>query len=516
MNQGWEVIEHIVGAPVVPADESLLAAKFEGLDRGVDEVLGWIQSTIPLLDGVTRIQLREFLVESTLHRPAKDEVICERNDFSTSIYAILSGSVEVVAPASDSDTDTVYGDEAASETLRFPIPTGQFFGEMSLLSGRRRSATVVAGDDCVLVEIPRLAMIKLMNSVQRVRRVIDEVSIVRKLQTSLAPGTPEADLQELTSTAVIETYRQGEVLFSEGDPSNGLHLIRRGSVTVSRKRAGDTQILAYLPAGNIVGEMALFAPEGLRNATVTATVLTETIRIPADDIARFAGQHPELRRELKSLEGQRLIANAMRAENHRSSKLVDFLMNAGAGEATDILLVDEALCVRCDNCETACAETHGGVSRLDREAGPTFGTAHIPTSCRHCENPNCMVDCPPDALRRHPNGEVYILDNCIGCGNCSVNCPYGVIQMANVDTKKSRRGVFWRLLFGEQRPTVAAPKDGAAAGVEKKAVKCDLCMKLPARRGGTARAACVASCPTGAILRVNPKNYIDQLLQDEG
>ncbi|MFT4570624.1 MAG: thioredoxin reductase/CRP-like cAMP-binding protein/Pyruvate [Hyphomicrobiaceae bacterium] len=518
MNQGWEVVEHIVGEPVTPADEALLAAKFVGLDRGVDDVLEWIQSTIALLDGVTRIQLREFLVESTIHRPGDGEVIYERNDFSTSVYAILAGSVEVIAPASDSDSDTTYGDANDANALRFPIPTGQFFGEMSLLSGRRRSATVVARRDAILIEIPRLAMIKLMNSVKRVRRVIDEVFILRKLQTSLAPETPVADLQNLAASAVIETFRQGDVLFSEGDPSDGLHLIRRGSVTVSRKRAGDTQVLAYLPAGNIVGEMALFAPEGLRSATVTSTIFTETIRIPADDIATFADAHPELRRELKTLEGQRLVANAKRSEEHRSSKLVDFLVNAGAGEATDILLIDEALCVRCDNCETACAETHGGVSRLDREAGPTFGTSHIPTSCRHCENPKCMTDCPPDALRRHPNGEVYILDNCIGCGNCAANCPYGVIQMAKVDKRKPRSAL-WRLLFGDRRAVVdPAPtqEEGAPPADPKLAVKCDLCMKLPARRGGLARAACVASCPTGAILRVNPKAYIDKLLEKEG
>ena len=62
-------------------------------------------------------------------------------------------------------------------------------------------------------------------------------------------------------------------------------------------------------------------------------------------------------------------------------------------KAGDILVIDESLCVRCDNCEKACAETHHGVSRLNREAGPTFEMLHVPTSCRHCENPKCMTDC---------------------------------------------------------------------------------------------------------------------------
>ena len=56
----------------------------------------------------------------------------------------------------------------------------------------------------------------------------------------------------------------------------------------------------------------------------------------------------------------------------RQGGVIEFLMRQGLGEATDVLLIDESLCVRCDNCEKACAETHHGVSRLNREAGPTF------------------------------------------------------------------------------------------------------------------------------------------------
>ena len=48
--------------------------------------------------------------------------------------------------------------------------------------------------------------------------------------------------------------------------------------------------------------------------------------------------------------------------------MLDFLLNQGLGEATDVLLIDKALCVNCDNCEVACAATHDGTSRLDRQA----------------------------------------------------------------------------------------------------------------------------------------------------
>jgi cGMP-dependent protein kinase 2 len=118
------------------------------------------------------------------------------------------------------------------------------------------------------------------------------------------------------------------------------------------------------------------------------------------------------------------------------SSVASFLVENGIGEATDVLLIDETLCVGCDNCERACADSHEGLSRLNREAGKTYAHLHVPTSCRHCEHPHCMADCPPNAIHRGPDGEVFIDDSCIGCGNCQRNCPYGVIRMEKVPPKK--------------------------------------------------------------------------------
>ena len=113
-----------------------------------------------------------------------------------------------------------------------------------------------------------------------------------------------------------------------------------------------------------------------------------------------------------------------------------------------------------------------------------------------------MKDCPPDAIHRAPNGEVYIADNCIGCGNCQRNCPYGVIRMGEL--VPGRPSLWSWLLFGlgqtpgEDRRATGAGRDNAI----KKAVKCDMCKDLP---GG---AACVRACPTGAALRVRPEEFL--------
>ena len=186
------------------------------------------------------------------------------------------------------------------------------------------------------------------------------------------------------------------------------------------------------------------------------------------------------------------------------SSVAGFLVENGIGEATDVLLIDEKLCIGCDNCERACADAHEGLSRLDREAGRTYAHLHVPTSCRHCEHPHCMADCPPNALNRGPDGEVYINDTCIGCGNCQRNCPYGVIRMAKIPPKKP--GLLKWLFFGAGPGPGEADekwaKKKAKGEAPKKAIKCDMCSGI---EGGP---ACVRACPTGAAIRVSPEEFL--------
>jgi len=110
-----------------------------------------------------------------------------------------------------------------------------------------------------------------------------------------------------------------------------------------------------------------------------------------------------------------------------------------------------------------------------------------------------MKDCPPDAIRRAPNGEVYVQDNCIGCGNCEKNCPYGVIQMASAK-EEAPNLLSWILTGKGASPGARQAVDATSA--QKKAVKCDMCKDLS---GGP---ACVRACPTGAALRMSPADFV--------
>ncbi len=489
MNQGYEVVEYILGNTVEPADEPLLRDKFKAMPgfTNVTAALEKVQKNVRLLSHITPLQLREFMIDSDIRVPNAGDKICERNDYTNTFFSIVEGEVHIVI------------DKDKKVTLR----KGEFFGEMSLISGRRRSATVLAGNNCVLIETPRRSMNKLIASVEAVKREIDKVFIARAIQSRFAPEASYEQISDIVESAKITRYRAGDMVFTEGEIGDCLHLVRVGSLTISRNIGGKEVILSYVPAGNYVGEMAMLG-ENKRSASARAAIATETIRLDGDAFKRLVQRNPVLRLRLQAEYSKRTAANLAMQAMPSGGDIISFLIQQGAGEATDILLIDEDLCVRCDNCEKACAETHGGTSRLRREAGPTFASVHVPTSCRHCEHPHCMKDCPPDAIHRAPNGEVFIQDNCIGCGNCERNCPYGVIKLASKPPKKP--GLLQWLLFGAGSGPGEAPykkkkvKEGEAAP-EKKAVKCDMCKDLP---GG---AACVRACPTGAAIRISPEEF---------
>ncbi|MGI9361761.1 MAG: cyclic nucleotide-binding domain-containing protein, partial [Parasphingorhabdus sp.] len=503
MNQGYDVIEFINGnIDLKPADEPILEAKFAGLpgSRSVDEWLEFFRQKVTILNDLSPLQMREFMLDSEPRAYRKGAKIFERNDPGSSLFTIAQGSVLVELDPND-------------KSKVIPIEEGSIFGEVGLISGRRRGATIRAAEDMIAIEVSRTAALKLQASVPAAKRAITRISTERQLLQMFGSGLTKESIAEVVETSEIMNVRAGEAIINEGDDGNDIYVIRVGSMVVEKEIGGKPVFLSYLPAGSYVGEMALIAG-GLRTATVKAAIKSEVIKIQGDAFKKVLDAHPDLLRRAKTDMAARQGINAfVEAKKDSFSGVVDmysgvanFLVENGIGEATDVLLIDENLCVGCDNCEKACADSHEGLSRLDREAGRTYAHLHVPTSCRHCEHPHCMSDCPPDAIHRGPDGEVFIDDTCIGCGNCQRYCPYGVIRMDKVPPEKP--SIFSWLLFGfgpgpgEPDKKWVDENSDPAAEKAKKAIKCDMCAGI---NGGP---ACVRACPTGAAIRVAPEEFL--------
>ena len=531
MNQGYDVAEFINGNAIKPADFPLLECQLRGLpfDLDPDVLLARFKEKIPMFGALNALAFRELVIESEVRvayagkadfqaassRVAKlmaanatagkrprvtrvireGDVIYKPGEFGTSFFTIVSGDV------------TLRSMEPGA--VESQLHQGEFFGEMSLLSGRPRTETAIAGAACILVETPRRTMLKLMNSNEDVRNGIDWIFVVRELQRQFAPRAALAELRDIAANLKVQKYKAGDVVFAEGQVGDCLYVVRSGGITLTRKRDGQDTLVAQIPSGELVGEMALMG-DPQRRETAKAAVASELIEVKRQAFIELTQRGDARVAALQAAASHRVTDNARMQVQPEAGSLMNFMMADGLGEATDVLIIDESLCVGCDNCEKACAETHGGIKRLDRKAGATFANVHIPVACRHCEQPHCMKDCPPNAIRRSVTGEVFIDDTCIGCGNCQSNCPYGVIRM-EYDAPKKPSLLAWLIAglgpgLGEEpqyHPTQAAKDKG------KKAVKCDACIDV---KNGP---ACVKACPTGAAIRIGPSQFLD-LIEERG
>ena len=480
MNQGYEVIEHLMGRQVEPADEAVLKERLPFWEGTVRERITALRKRVPLLAAADEQQLRETFLAARVREYKDGETIIRQNDYTNDFLIIASGRVELWKRP----------EQSASEVRITELTAGNFFGEMSLISGRRRTATAKAVGVTRMIEIPRKAILKLLASAPAAKALVDQAFLLRAFGGYLFPGIPEAQLGELVDKATVETLGKDAIVFKEGDPADAFYLIRNGMVKIAKKSGDKDVVLSYLVAGNFFGEAALFS-DSARTATVSAIFPSDIIKLSKYDFDRFLAQRPELKEApLRKLE-ERRIAGLIAEATPGSGNILGDLIREEVVMGTQTLVIDEHRCVRCNNCISACEGVHkDGQARLSL-TGINFYNLLAPNSCWQCENPLCMLDCPPDAIVRDPRGEVYIKSNCIGCGNCERNCPYGNIFMVHEEPKKS---IFnWvASLFKKEH----------AAEVERtKAVKCDLCREI---KGGP---ACVRSCPTGAAIRLTPEEY---------
>lgn len=530
LNQGYDVVEFIAGNDIDPIEHELLQYQFCGLpfEMPTNELVRVLQQRIPMLNQLNLLMFRELVIESKIYATYGD---AESAADAQERTATLAAELETKYPNAQQqprltelvkEQTTLYseGDRAVSfftvldgsVTLfsqqlpggKLVLGRGEFFGESSLISGQARKESAVLAADSVVMETPRRTVVKLMHSYPSVQEGIDWVYTARELQRHFAPSSAVRELRESVGAVELRRYSVDEALYREGDVADSLYIVRSGAVALSRFIDGGALVIGHARPGELIGQMGVLGAE-LRDETATAAVFTEALVVSRKEyrrlIDRDQDQHPLVQRDASAA----LIARSHWESKVEAHGVADFLLQDGLGEATNALLIDESLCVGCDQCETACAATHGGISRLHRTAGATFGNLHVPVSCRHCAHPHCMKDCPPNAITRTQQGEVVIDESCIGCGNCVVNCPYDAIELAQLP--HSSPG-FWREFFfgGSAEPHGSTSVAESAADGVKQAIKCDACA------GQAAGPACVRACPTGAALRFSP-DPISSLLE---
>ena len=129
---------------------------------------------------------------------------------------------------------------------------------------------------------------------------------------------------------VVE-YRAASVIYSQGDPSDAVLYIQRGSVKLSvLSQTGKEAVVGVLSAGEFFGEGAL-AGQPVRLATATSMIATRIRVVPKRQMIRLLHQQHAL--------SDRFIAHMLARNNRLEEDLVDQLFNASEKRLARTLLL---------------------------------------------------------------------------------------------------------------------------------------------------------------------------------
>ena len=138
------------------------------------------------------------------------------------------------------------------------------------------------------------------------------------VRATLAKSPLLADLDPTTLMFLVRlgrrrTFRPGEALMRQGEPSNSIHFLLDGKVKAERTRRTDDRPvqLAEFGAGAVVGEMGVVI-DIPRSATVTALVPTESLELDTPNFERLAKAYPILHRVIARLLSERLRTTEQR------------------------------------------------------------------------------------------------------------------------------------------------------------------------------------------------------------
>ncbi|MFO0627095.1 MAG: cytochrome P450 [Polyangiales bacterium] len=231
---------------------------------------------------------------------AAGEVVVREGDAADAFYVLREGRVRV---------------ERGGRVL-CALGPGDFFGEMGLLLGGVRTATVVAESSLSLLAVPGETFRALVAEGDLVTAEIARLARRRSTQDSLRRALPRVDAARLAAhltELTVVPLAPGEAAVRQGDAADAWYVVGRGSMEVWRDDGAGPRRVGTLDAGEAFGEIGL-----LQSSPRTATVRAggdgaEVLRVPAAAFHAMMAASPESRGDVVASMLARIEAQAARA-----------------------------------------------------------------------------------------------------------------------------------------------------------------------------------------------------------
>ncbi len=134
----------------------------------------------PFFRCLTDDQVREILDAATLLLFGRGECIVEQGAEGSSMFVLVTGRAAVSVRHHDLENGPTHLAE---------LHAGDYFGEMSLLTGEQRSATVTATSDCEILEIAKSQLARILQENSALLTSLSEMLAQRRIdnEARLAP-----------------------------------------------------------------------------------------------------------------------------------------------------------------------------------------------------------------------------------------------------------------------------------------------------------------------------------------
>jgi len=179
------------------------------------------------------------------------------------------------------------------------VGPGGVVGEMALLTGNARSATVTALEQVDYAQLARGDFERLaakhpdaLN--EFLRRIVPRLRRSQMIQALIAlfGELDEGALADLEKELEWVRLRGGEILFREGDHGNDVYIVVNGRLRATvTEGEGRTRVLEEVGRGAAIGELALLTGES-RAATIAAVRDSDLLKLSRTSFDALLDRHP--------------------------------------------------------------------------------------------------------------------------------------------------------------------------------------------------------------------------------
>jgi predicted acylesterase/phospholipase RssA/CRP-like cAMP-binding protein len=178
---------------------------------------------------------------------------------------------------------------------------GSSVGEIALLTGQLRTASVEAIEDSTLMALSKEGFWQLAEKNPAILAVIKEAILpnlqggyLARILAELFDSPDMTGLYELQSEMEWLTLAKGQTLFRQGDPGDGMYIVVTGRLQIFiQDSAGKEHLHSEVGSGEVVGEMALINASA-RSATIYAIRETNLVKLSNQTFEQLINQYPRL------------------------------------------------------------------------------------------------------------------------------------------------------------------------------------------------------------------------------